>query len=88
MTQPDLYEYLKKQCPDLQSAKVWIRKWADDWDQVLPWDDNPEFTVRAMAGHLSNVLEGGDENTGYALGDRSYMSTKYGIELWNAAYGT
>ena len=85
---PDLYEYLRKECPDLESAKRWIRKWCDDWDQVLPWDDEAEFTVRAMAGHLSHVLEGGDYDNGYAVGGFSYMATKHGTELFWAAHGT
>lgn len=84
---PDLYDYLREQCPDLESAKAWIHRWAEDWGQVLPWDDKPEFTMRAMAGHLSNVLEGGTSDTGYATGTISYMSTKHGSDLYWAACG-
>ena len=85
--EPDLYDYLRAKCPDLASAKAWIRLWADEWGQVLPWDTEPEFTMRAMAGHLSNVLEGGTSETGYAAGHISYMSTKYGSDLFWAACG-
>lgn len=84
---PDLYEYLREQCPDIASAKAWIYRWADEWEQVLPWDSSAEYTMRAMAGHLSNVLEGGTSETGYAAGEISYTQTRYGSELYWAACG-
>lgn len=86
MSKPDLYDYLRKQCPDVDAAKRWICKWCSEWEQVLPWDDEAEFTTRAMAGHLSNVLEGGDADSGYAAGGMSYMGTKYGSDLFWAAH--
>lgn len=84
--EPDLYEYLREQCPTLAAAKRWMYAWASEKDQVLPWDKEPRYTARAMAGHLSNVLEGGDVNSGYALGGMSYMQTRYGSELYFAAW--
>jgi len=88
MSQPDLYEYLREQCTDIESAKVWIRRWVEEWDHVLPWDSEAEFTVRAMSGHLSNVLEGGTSDSGYAAETMSYMETVYGSDLYWAAFGT
>jgi len=80
--EPDLYEYLRKECPDIDSAKVWMRKWLNEWDQKLPWEKTAVYTQRAMAGHLSNVLEGGNYETGYATGRIAYCETKYGTELY------
>ena len=80
--EPDLYEYLRKECPDLETAKVWIHRWANEWGQKLPWEKEASYTLRAMCGHVSNVLEGGTENTGYAAGNLVYFETKYGTELY------
>jgi len=52
----DLYEYLREQCPTLEAAKAWIWKWANECGQCLPWEKEPGYTSRAMAGHLSNIL--------------------------------
>ena len=90
--EPDLYEYLRKECSNLETAKVWIHRWATEWGQKLPWQKLPwqklpwqkkaGYTLRAMCGHVSNVLEGGTENTGYAAGNLVYFETKYGTELY------
>lgn len=85
---PDLYEYLKKECPDLEAAKLWIHKWFNEWQQVLPWDTEAMYTLRAMCGHLSNVLEGKDYGAPDAYGtnfNMAYFDTKYGAILYEAA---
>lgn len=83
--EPDLYDYLRRECPDLIAAKKWIRKWANDWVQKMPWDKEPVYTSRAMAAHVSNVLEGKPAPTdgGWTI----YFATKYGSELYFAAWG-
>lgn len=82
-----LYRHWDDQDLDLEKAKKWIHKWVNEWDQVLPWDSEPIFTSRAMAGHLSNFLEGGKIDTGYAIGEPlSYIDTQYGSELYFAAW--
>lgn len=84
---PDLYAYLRNECPDLAAAKAWIRRWFIEWEQVLPWEKEPEFTLRAMSGHLSNVLEGFDGRSGYAASGDPYYMTRFGSELYWFAVG-
>lgn len=79
-----LYNYLRRECINLEAAKEWIAAWANEHEQVLPWDKEAVYTMRAMAGHVSNVLEGGTSETGYARGGSSYFDTKYGSELFHA----
>lgn len=55
---PDLYDYLRKECPDFKTAQAWYERWAGEWGQVLPWDTEPEYSLRAMAVHVGGVLEG------------------------------
>jgi hypothetical protein len=83
MSTPDLYKYLKKECPDIETAKHWIYKWMYEWNQTLPWDEKPEYSMRAMSTHISNVLENKSEK-GVVT---NYRSTKYGIVLFEAACG-
>lgn len=78
-----LYAHWAKLDLDIESARDWMKAWANDWDQVLPWHDDPLFTSRSMAGHLSNFLEGGTFETGYAINEpESYIDTKYGSDLY------
>lgn len=86
MKEQNLYDYLRQQCPTLEAAKAFMWKWCNEWRQCLPWEDEPFYSSRAMAGHVSNVLEGGNERTGYALGVIPYTLTKHGSELYEAAW--
>jgi hypothetical protein len=72
----EFYDWLKTQFTDLESAKVFYKKWIDEMDQETPYG---VFSWRAMAAHISNVLEGNepDNNEIYT----SYMSTKYGSDV-------
>lgn len=82
-----LYAHWAEQCLDLNSAKEWIYKWVNEWDQILPWENEPEFTSRAMAGHLGNFLDGGTATTGYAAKhDMPYYETTHGSELYFHAW--
>lgn len=73
----DFYRYLKHQFRDLESAKVWYKKWANGGDQsAIP--GHGRFTCRAMAMHVSNVLEGKLDDSG----TDTYILTKYGSELY------
>lgn len=83
----DLYEYLKTQITDLESAKRWACTWFQEWQQVLPPPFHPEndcYSMRAMASHLSTVLENKTtDDTSSAL-CTNYMRTKFGSELYSA----
>jgi hypothetical protein len=73
-----LYDYLRQQFTDLDSCIKWCSKWYNEWDQDIP--DHPEWamTMRAMARHCSNVLEGRpvDED------GLCFLDTKYGPDLF------
>lgn len=74
---------------DLEGAKKWFLKFMRDDDQEIPelLDERgmgPQFSQRAMAGHLSDYLEGftGDEPNSYDGSGKVYWDTKYGSELY------
>ena len=76
-----LYEYLKTQFSDLKSCKKWFKKWLNsDQPAIL----NTCFSMRALATHCSNVLEGKEkDNSGNEL-LTCYVNTKYGSDiLWS-----
>ena len=79
----NFYEYLKTQFNDLNSCKEWYRRWSREWKQEIPGHPEfPLFSLRAMAAHCSNVLEGKitDES-----GDQfctEYINTKYGPDIY------
>ena len=70
------YDWLKTQFTDLESAKVFYKKWIDEMEQETPFG---MFSWRAMAAHISNVLEGKKQDNNEFM--TSYMSTKYGSEV-------
>lgn len=72
----DFYTYLRTQCPDLASAKRFAWRWANVMDQEIPGFGG--HSMRAMAGHLSHVLEG-TEPDGFLT---NYMATKHGSEIY------
>lgn len=76
----DLYEYLKTQFSDIETCKAWYRKWRDEDNQEI--EGFGCISLRAMAAHCSNVLEGKTEDgSGDGFCTR-YLSTKYGPEIY------
>lgn len=81
---------------DLEGAKKWFSKWLREDGQHIPelfetHGEGPQFTQRAMAGHLSDYLEGytGQEPESYdgsqdTQRPKVYFDTRYGSELYNA----
>jgi hypothetical protein len=72
---------------DVEGAKAWVRKWYTDMEQRIPeheLDVSYGYTCRAMAGHVSDYLEGytGSEPESYNQSHKIYWSTKYGSELY------
>lgn len=74
---------------DLEGAKTWFRKWMNEDDQHIPeivesHGEGPQFSQRAMAGHVSDYLEGftGAEPNSYDGSGKVYWDTKYGSELY------
>jgi len=82
-TEPNLYDYLREQCPDLETAKRFMFSWANEHEQRLPWETACSYTSRAMAAHVSAVLENRALPDGLMT---QYLSTKYGSELYQAAW--
>ena len=72
----EFYDWLRTQFTDLESAKVFAQKWAREMNQETPFGD---FTQRAMSYHISNVLEGKNEDEG---GITMYITTKYGVDIY------
>lgn len=69
---------------DLEGAKKFARHWSKELKQQLPGQDIRDiFTQRAMAGHISDYLEGydGTEPESYNGSGRPYYDTKYGVFL-------
>jgi len=73
---------------DLSGAKRWAHKWYREDNQEIP--DLGHFSMRAMAGHLSDYLEGftGDEPESYDGSglNKVYLDTKYGNAMYDAMY--
>jgi hypothetical protein len=82
-TEPNLYDYLREHCPDLDAAKRFMFSWANEHQQKLPWETECSYTARAMAAHVSAVLEGKPLPDGLMT---QYLSTEYGPELYFAAW--
>jgi hypothetical protein len=77
---------------DLEGAKTWFRKWMHEDEQHIPeiveaHGDGPQFSQRAMAGHVSDYLEGftGEEPESYDGSGKIYWDTKYGTEIYFSA---
>jgi len=76
MSKAKLYDWLKTKFTDLESAKVFYKKWIDEMGQETPFG---MFSWRSMAAHISNVLQGKEQNNNEII--TSYISTKYGNEI-------
>lgn len=74
----ELYLYLRTQFKDIKSCKKWYIKWRNN--------EQPDilggcFSLRSMAAHCSNVLEGklcDDSGLEYCT---MYINTKYGSDI-------
>jgi len=71
------YQYLSKRCRTVERAKVFYRKWS----KTQSCGKFGSFTLRAMAHHISNVLEGKKHQTDSFL-KTPYYETKYGTEIY------
>ena len=77
---------------DLNGARVWVHRWFHDLHQQLDLGEEEPvvFTQRAMAGHVSDYLEGftGVEPQSYGGSlNKLYSSTQYGPDLYWAMAG-
>lgn len=75
-----LYEYLATQFNTIDGAIEFYNKWKYDWGQMLPEEHfgGDCYSLRAMAAHCSNVLEGKPEPDG----PTEYINTKYGSQIY------
>lgn len=79
---------------DIEGAKKWYANWRDNKDtegsETLALYLN-DFTERAMAGHISDYLEGlaGTEKNSYNASPwaNCFLKTKYGIEIYSTDVG-
>jgi len=86
MNNEQFYTWLKANVFDLPSAELFIRAWVKN-EGRLPGSDEPwQLSVRAMAGHLSNVLENKTEETGWPKTTFLYYDTKFGFHLASIAW--
>ena len=72
----EFYNWLKQQFTDLDTAKTFYKKWREDEEQETPYG---RFSMRAMAAHISNVLEGKEDDDAICT---NYMITKYGSDIF------
>lgn len=77
---------------DVEGAKAWAMKWSNEMGQHIPEhepDPTHGYTQRAMAGHISDYLEGytGEELESYGGSGKSYMNTKSGLDIYWAMGG-
>lgn len=80
----EFYDYLYSMFKDLDSCIEWYNKWKEndqDIDGHPEWSGDNCFSMRAMAGHCSVVLEiiEGNESAEYC---GNYIDTKYGSEIY------
>lgn len=85
MSEKDLLEYLKTQFTDLDGAKKFMRRWVVEMGQMLPGGFS--ITCRSLAAHCSAVLEGNAYPNSVDGRSTHYISSKYGSELYFAAWG-
>lgn len=86
MNNEQFYNWLKANVFDLPSAELFIRAWVKN-EGRLPDSDEPwRLSIRAMAGHLSNVLENKTEETGWPDKTPLYCNTKFGFHLAEVAW--
>lgn len=79
----DLHAYLRTQFTDLAGAKAFMRRWATEMGQDIPGFGG--ISSRALAAHVSTVLEGKTEVPSAGLAT-NYLATARGSELYWAAW--
>lgn len=84
MTEKKLFEYLKTQFSNLEGAKKFMYRWANEMDQELP--GGFLISSRALAAYCSAVLEGKKEVHSLDGSSTFYIQTKYGIALFESAW--
>lgn len=73
---------------EIEGAKRWARKWYAEMNQELP--GGLSISMRAMAGHISDYLEGFDGTEPESYGGSlclMYSRTKYGGTMYSAMFG-
>lgn len=80
------YAWLRQQFIDIETAKAWAHKWANEMDQEVPAEFGVGFSSRAMAAHISNVLENKTEDESGTPFLTNYLATRYGPEIYNAMW--
>ena len=73
----EFYAWLKTQFVDLETAKVFYKKWLNDDNQETAYGC---FSMRAMAAHISNVLEGKTYVNDNIY--TNYIITEYGSDIY------
>lgn len=75
----EFYNWLREHFSNFKEAKEFAHKWYEEMEQQTPFG---EFTMRAMAGHISLVLEGKgmEDDKDYT----TYMNTEYGPSIYLA----
>ena len=79
----ELHTYLRTQFSDLAGAKLFMRRWVEKMDQDIPGIGI--ISSRALSAHCSSVLEGSEVSS--LGGFTNYLESRYGSELYNAAWG-
>lgn len=85
VTSQDLYSFLKTQFSDLPSAKRWARRWIEEQEAGRELEHWGSFSSRAMAAHISRVLEGKEPDSRAAL--TMYTEETYGPAVYYAMWG-
>lgn len=76
----EFYDFLRSQFNNLEEAKIYYKKWKNN-DQIIKDHPEWEFSLRAMAAHISNVLENKKLKKN-SLMMTDYLSTKYGPDIY------
>ena len=74
------YAFLKAQFSNIEEAKDFYRWWKNECKQELPFWHG--FTLRAMAYHISMVLEGYEDNPETNGICTCYIDTKFGVDIY------
>lgn len=80
----NFYDYLRRQFSDLETAKRWAYKWANEMGQEIP--EFGGMTSRAMAAHISAILDGKSEDNSGTDYLTNYLETRYGPEIYLAMW--
>lgn len=81
MNEDGFYVWLRKQFADRLEACDWVHRFVSEMNQKTPFGG---FTWRAMAFHVSLVLEGAKSPESSSSSLTNYLQTKYGEALYQA----